>query len=102
MKPTGKYGVAQKTVFKTKGPYRVLDKATPRSYWLQRLHFFEGLGRPIIKVKESVARMEKIPSTMVIHKHVDDTKTRFATMSGPLVNNLMEKWLGLIIIGTYQ
>ena len=49
---TIKDGKTQKLVFKTKGPYRVLEKATPSSYWLQSLPFCEGLGRPGRKVKE--------------------------------------------------
>ena len=31
--------ISQKLVFKTKGPYEVLDKATPISYWLRRSPF---------------------------------------------------------------
>ena len=54
-----KYGIAQKLVFKTKGPYRVLDMATPISYWLQNLPFCEGIGSPGKKIKEPAARMEK-------------------------------------------
>ena len=46
VKSSGKYGVAQKVVLKTKGPYIVLEKATLSSYWLQYLTFCEGLGRP--------------------------------------------------------
>ena len=38
--------IAQKLVFKTKGPYRVLEKVAPSSYWIQHLPFCEGLGRP--------------------------------------------------------
>ena len=82
-----KDGMSQRLVFKTKGLYRVLEKDTPSSYWLQSLTFCEGLGMPGRKLKESVARMDKIPSIMVIHKHVDPAYTRFTTMSGPLANN---------------
>ena len=46
--------------------------------------------------------MEKIPSTMVLHNHVDEAETIFATMTGPLENSPLGKWLGVIIIGTYQ
>ena len=70
-------------------PYTVLEKSTPRSYWWQRLHFCEGLGSPGRKGKEAEARMENIPSTMVLHKNVDEADTRFSTMSGPLANNLL-------------
>ena len=79
-----------------------MEKATPRPYWLNCLNFCEGIGRPGRKVKESAARMENIPSTMVLHKHVDGSDTTFLTMSGPLVNNPMEKWLGVIRKGSYQ
>ena len=46
--------------------------------------------------------MEKIPSTMVLHKHVDGTDTRFSTMEGPFANNPLVKWIVVIKIGTYQ
>ena len=46
--------------------------------------------------------MENITSTMLIHKHVDGVDTRFATMAGPLMDNHLVKWLGVIIRGTYQ
>ena len=92
-----KYSIAQKLVFKTKVPFRALYKATPISYWFQSFPICEGLGRPGIKVKELSARMENIPSAMVLHKHVDGAETRFSTMAVPLVNNIFGKWLGVII-----
>ena len=46
VKSSRKYGVAQELVFKTKGPYIVLEKAKSISCWLQNLPFCEGLGRP--------------------------------------------------------
>ena len=58
-------------VLKTKGPYRVLEKSTQISFLLQCLPFCEVLVRTEIKVQESKASMEKIPSAMVLHKHVD-------------------------------
>ena len=54
------------------------------------------------KVTELAARMENIPSTMVLHKHVDEADTRFSTMEGPLEINPLDKWIGVIIRGTYQ
>ena len=102
VKSSRKYGGAHKLLLKTKGPYRVLEKATPSSYCLLHLNFCEGLGRTRRKVKESAASMEKIPSTMVIHKHVDGSDTIFFTMAGPLAKNPLEKWPGVIRRGTYQ
>ena len=46
--------------------------------------------------------MENIPSTMVLYKNVDGVDTIFDTMAGPLINNPLEKLLGVIITGTYQ
>ena len=46
--------------------------------------------------------MVNIPSTMVIYKHVDRSDTIFSTMSGPLVNNPLGKWLGVTRRDTYQ
>ena len=46
--------------------------------------------------------MGNIPSTMVLHKHVDGSDTRFSSMAGPLANNPLGKWLGVIRRGTYQ
>ena len=54
------------------------------------------------KVKESESRMEKIPYTMVLHKHIDGSDTRFATMARPLMKKPLEKWLGVIRRGTYK
>ena len=43
-----------------------------------------------------------MPYTMVIHKHVYGSCTRFTTMSGPLVINTLVKLIGVIRICTYQ
>ena len=46
--------------------------------------------------------MEKIPSTVVIHKNLDGVDTIFSAMSIPLIKNPLVKWLIVIIIGSYQ
>ena len=102
VKSSRKYGISRKLLFKTKGPYIVLDKSTPSSYWLQSLPFWGGIGRPGRKLKESAASLENIPSTVVLHNHVDGAETIFVTMVGPLANNPLVKWLGVIRRWTYQ
>ena len=79
-----------------------MEKGTPGSYWIQCLYVCEVLGRPGIKVKESEATIENIPSTMVLHKNVDGVDTIFVTMSVLLMINHIVKWFVLIIIGSYQ
>ena len=39
---------------------------------------------------------------MVLNKHLDGADTRFTTISGPLLNNPLEKCLGVIRKGSYQ
>ena len=95
-------GIAGKIVFKSRGPYRVLEQANPGSYWIQKLPFLDGLGNVGRRVKESAARMERIPSTLVIHKRLDGADTRMASMRHPLVNNPVQKWLGAINSGAYK
>ena len=53
-------------------------------------------------MNELVSRMEKMPSTMALHNNVDGADTRFFTISGPLVNNPMEKCREKIRRGVYQ
>ena len=43
VKSSSKNGIDQKLVFKTKGPYRVLEKDIRSSYCLQRLPVYGGL-----------------------------------------------------------
>jgi chemotaxis protein histidine kinase CheA len=46
-------------------------------------------------------RMEKLPSTIVIHKRVDTLDSRLAQMEGELANNPLEKNLGFFDFGKY-
>ena len=46
--------------------------------------------------------MENIPSNMMFHKHVYGMETIFSTVEGPLVDNTLEKYLGVIRRGNYQ
>ena len=102
VKSSRKDVISQRFVFKTKGLYRVLEKTTPSSFWIQIFPLCEGIGRIGIKVKESAASMENIPNTIVLHKHVDGEDTRFDTMVGPSETIFFEKWLGVIKRGTYK
>jgi hypothetical protein len=96
-------GTAGKIVFKSRGTYSVLEQANPGSYWIQKLPFLDGLaGSTGRQVKESAARMERIPSTLAVHKGPDGADTRMASMRHPLVNNPVQKWLGAIYSGAYQ
>ena len=79
-KSSRKDGVAHKLVLQKKIPYRFLYKAKSISCWLQHLPFREGPGRTGRKLKYPAARMEKIPSTIVLHMHADGSDTIFYTI----------------------
>ena len=95
-------GVSAKLTFKAKGPYRVIEKLNPGSYSIQKLPFLEGLGQPGRILKESAARMEKIPSTLVLHKRTDGVDTRLASIRSPLAPSPLERWLGVLDCGAYR
>ena len=53
-------------------------------------------------IKENVARMEKLPPTLVLHKHTDGSDSRFAAMHRDLSNTPLQKWLGIPRYGGFQ
>jgi hypothetical protein len=76
---------------RTNQAWQLLDPKEP---------FPDGLGSTG-QLKESAARMECIPSTLVIHKRPDGADTCMASMLHPLVNNPGQKWLGANNSGVY-
>ena len=94
-------GTSAKLVFKAKGPYRVIEQLRPGTYKLQKLPFTDN-GKPGRIVKESSARMEKIPSTIIVHKRADGPDTRLASLQSPMSPHPLENWLGILKPGTYK
>jgi hypothetical protein len=94
-------GISAKLLFKTKGPYRVIDKVSPNSYHLQKLPFLKGLGRKGRIVKQKVSRMSLLPSTLILHKKADGMDTRFAQMEAELSTTPLAPWLGVLKHGAY-
>ena len=46
--------------------------------------------------------MEKIPSTLVLHKRTDGVDTRLASICSPLAPSPLERWLGVLDCGAYR
>ena len=84
-------GVSAKLVFKTKGPYRVIEKVSEQSYKIQKLPILKGFGRKRVLRKESVARMTKIPSTMILHRTPEGSDAKFAQMNSQMRDFPLEK-----------
>lgn len=92
-----------KARIRARGPYRVLERASPGTYYVQKIPFTARTRRGRNKrLKESAARMERVPSTVVIHKTTDGMDTRLATIHRPLVTNPLENTLGPSQFGTYK
>ena len=95
-------GISTKLVFRAKGPYRVLRQEKQASYILQKLPFLQGLEQPGKERKESAFRIEKIPSTLILHKKADGADTRFAQSRTPVSEAPLETWLSVLECGAYK
>ena len=88
---------------KARGPYRVLEKLSENTYWIQRLPFSQDAsGGPYKPYKESAARMTLLPSTLVIHMHVDGPDSRFATADNPYSVAPLQHVLGAPMFGAFK
>jgi hypothetical protein len=67
-----------KLTLRMKGPYRVIEKAGKNSYHIQTIPAIQSrTKRPGKLRREAATRLKDLPSTIVIHKRVDTTDTRF-------------------------
>jgi outer membrane biosynthesis protein TonB len=95
-------GKPAKLTLRARGPYRILEPAGDNSYWLQKIPAIQGLNRRKgRKHRELAMRLEKLPSSLVIHKRVDTLDTRMAEMEGQLAHNPLERNLGFFDFGKY-
>ena len=94
-------GIPAKQKFKWKGIYKVVEKLGEKSYNVQKLPTVQGRGRPGKIRKYSAGVMEKIPSSLIINKHLDTSDTRLVTLEQDLVTNPLEQSLGFFEFGKY-
>jgi len=94
-------GIPAKQKFKWKGIYRVVEKLSDKSYHVQKLPTMQGAGKVGKLRKYSAGVMERIPSSLIINKHLDTSDTRLATLDQDLVNNPLEQSLGMFEYGKY-
>jgi hypothetical protein len=96
-------GRPAKLRIKARGPYRVLEKAGDESYWIQRIPVLQELNqRPGVKQKQAAWRMERIPSSVVVHKRIDTCDTRWVQQHANLSDNPLEHNLGFFDFGKYH
>jgi hypothetical protein len=96
-------GRPAKLQIKARGPYRVLEKAGEESYWIQRIPVLQELNRrPGVKQKQAAWRLERIPSSVVVHKHMDTCDTRWVQQNANLTDNPLEHNLGFFDFERYH
>jgi hypothetical protein len=96
-------GKPAKLTLRAKGPYRILEEAGENSYYVQRIPAIQSLTKRLGKRRKELAmRMEKLPSSIVIHKRVDTMDTRLSQIDGQLADNPLEKNLGFFDFGKYS
>ena len=86
---------------KFKGPYKVVEKLSEKSYHLRRLPAVKGKGKPGRLRKAAASHMNKIPSTLVVHKRLQGQDNTLASMETRLVQNPLEQALGFHEFGKY-
>jgi hypothetical protein len=94
-------GRPAKQTFKWKGIYKVLQQEGEKSYLVQKQPTIQGRTRPGRILKYAASVMERIPSSVIIHKHLDTTDTRLSALDQPLVKNPLEQSLGFHQYGKY-
>jgi hypothetical protein len=63
----------------------------------------QGTGQRVGKVRKGAAmHLEKIPSSIILHKRVDGIDTRLASIRQPLTHTPLVNELGLIQFGRYE
>jgi hypothetical protein len=93
----------QKLQMSARGPYRVLETLSENTYTVCKLPFDESVGgRPGIPYKESAARMEKLPSQLVIHRHTDGTDSNWANYKHAFVPSPLQHTLGALDFGRFH
>jgi hypothetical protein len=88
---------------RARGPYRVLEKSGEDSYMVQRIPILQSLNRrPGKPQKQPAWRLERIPSSVVVHKCVDSSDTRLLQQTMELKDNPLEHNLGFFDFGEYH
>ena len=98
---TQEHGPAKARI-RARGPYRVLEELRPGTYNVQRIPSTSGQGRHGRVVKESAARMERIPSPLILHKPSRGIDTRLATYTHAMIDNPLEQTMGIFEHGRYK
>jgi hypothetical protein len=96
-------GRPAKLRIKARGPYQVLEKAGDESYWIQRIPVLQELNpRRGVKQKQAAWTLERIPSSVVVHKRMDTCDTWWVHQNANLSDNPLEHNLGFFDFGRYH
>ena len=98
---TGKDKGPAKLQLQARGPYRVLEVLSEDTYLIHRLPFQEGDGQVGNPYKEKAARMEKLPSKLVIDKHPTGVDANWATFRHAFAPAPLQHTLGAFDYGQF-
>ena len=89
--------------FEARGPFRILEALSSNTYRIQRIPFGSDRGtRPGAPYKETAARMEKLPSTLVIHRPIEGADANWAAYRHAISPSPLDRTLGITDYGKYQ
>ena len=99
---SGKKGPS-KLRLRAREPYRVLEQLSENTYWIQRIPFQKPTSKHVYApYKETAARMEKLPSRLVIHKHTDGVDSNWVALNRPYAEAPLQNVIGAPEFGTFQ
>ena len=91
-----------KLMTRTRGPYRVLEEIHQGTYRIQKLPLYQGQGRRSKPYSESAARMELLPSTLLLHPQTQGTDHRLAYLHFGQVADPLNNIFGADDFGSFQ
>ena len=92
-------GRPAKLRIRARGPYRVLEKAGKNSYWIQKIPVVQELTRHRrsgLRQKQAASRLERIPSSVVVHKRMDSMDTRWGAAKCQVSRQPVGAQLGIL------
>ena len=91
-----------KLMTRARGPYRVLQEIHPGTYLIQKLPLSKGQGRVGKPYPESAARLEILPSTLLLHPQTHGTDNRLAYLHFGQVPDPLSNIFGADDFGSFQ
>ena len=94
--------VSGKKLFNATVTCIIIKQIDPGYNLIWILPLMEGMVIPGVPCKSSEMRLEQLPSTMCVHKWVDNSDNRFSGLYGPAATNYLVNVLRMHRFGKYE